>query len=223
MKCNFKQVGLLWVLWVFCFSGGFGRGGCCFCLLVLVWGFFVCWVLLLLLGVLAKWMYRHWFLLNLGKSCFDFRGLQKTACPDLLLGVCCQSLLLQGGTLSVGINLKSKFPEVTDISTSPEHLWEATLHSDWWHLSHSWASLQNWYLTTPGKTTDPRVTDLSFLHWEAQVLAASVLEMWKFEIKLDSQWGVVKEVIHCGFFLCESCGENWKIVCVGEGRFKRHL
>lgn len=78
---------------------------------------------------LVKWRFRHWFLLNLGKSCFDFRGLQKTACPDLLSAVCCQSLLLQDGALSVGINPKSKFPQVTDISTSAEHLWEPTLHN----------------------------------------------------------------------------------------------
>lgn len=116
------------------------------------WGFF-----------LAKWRFKHSFLLNLGKFCFDFRGLQQTACPALLLGVCCQSLLLQGGTLSVGINLHQSFHKWLTYPQAPvgAHLAECA----GCHLSHSWASLQNWYLTTPGKTTEPQVTDFFFLHW----------------------------------------------------------
>lgn len=71
------------------------------------------------LGIDSCWTLR--------KFCFDFRELQQTACPAFLLGVHWQSLLLHGGRLGAGINLK--FPQVTDIPTSLEHLQEPTLHN----------------------------------------------------------------------------------------------
>lgn len=158
------------------------------------------------LGIDSCWTLR--------KFCFDFRELQQTACPALLLGVHWQSLLLHGGRLGAGINLNFHkwltFPQVLNTCRS------LPCTMCWVPLASQLGFIVGLILNNTRQNHRPlghrpfllALTGSGpcyFSTWDVKVWDKTTISMGECE----------RSGTFFFFFSSESCGENWKSLCVG--------
>lgn len=159
------------------------------------------------LGIDSCWTLR--------KFCFDFRELQQTACPALLLGVHWQSLLLHGGRLGAGINLNFHkwltFPQVLNTCRS------LPCTMCWVPLASQLGFIVGLILNNTRQNHRPlghrpfllALTGSGpcyFSTWDVKVWDKTTISMGECERS---------GTFFFFFFSSESCGENWKSLCVG--------